>query len=101
MSVIAGRKTATFSGPLVVFVIGMRINHFHKVSKWLPVMKAMPPMLAELAKDPGYVLEAVRAGTDRARSVTQETKEEITSALGLFRLDPLALAEAGPALLTA
>ena len=52
MNVIAGRKTAKFSGSLVVFVIGMRINHFHKVNKWLPVAKAMPPMLAELAKDP-------------------------------------------------
>ncbi len=56
---------------------------------------------AELAQDPGYVLEAVRAGTERARSVTEETKAEITAALGMFRLDPLALAEAGPALLTA
>jgi len=27
--------TAAHSGPLVVFVIGMRINHFHKVGKWL------------------------------------------------------------------
>ena len=52
MGVIAGRKTAKFTGPLVVFVIGMRINHFHKVGKWLPVLKAMPPMLEELAKDP-------------------------------------------------
>ena len=52
MSIIAGRKTAQFSGPLVVFVIGMRINHFHKVGKWLPVLRAMPPMLEELAKDP-------------------------------------------------
>ena len=52
MNVITGRKTAKFSGPLVVFVIGMRINHFHKIAKWLPVTKAMPRMLQELARDP-------------------------------------------------
>ncbi|MBB3032552.1 DUF4188 domain-containing protein [Alteriqipengyuania lutimaris] len=52
MGVIAGRKTAAFSGPLVVFVIGMRINHFHKIGQWLPVMRAMPPMLEELASNP-------------------------------------------------
>ena len=57
MNIIAGRKTAAFRGPLVVFVIGMRINHFHKIAKWLPVLKAMPLMLEKLAKDPdsGYL----------------------------------------------
>jgi hypothetical protein len=35
-----------------VFVIGMRINHFHKFGKWLPVFKAMGPMLAELSANP-------------------------------------------------
>tara|TARA_B100000678_G_C17997155_1_gene417350 strand:- start:62 stop:544 length:483 start_codon:yes stop_codon:yes gene_type:complete len=53
MSVIAQRKTAAFSGPLVVFVIGMRINHFHKFGKWTPVVQAMPRMIAELEADPG------------------------------------------------
>jgi hypothetical protein len=31
----------------VVFLIGMRINHFHKVGRWLPVFRAMGPMLRE------------------------------------------------------
>jgi hypothetical protein len=47
-----GRMTAAFSGPLAVFVIGMRINHFHKPGKWLPVVRAMGPMIAELSRDP-------------------------------------------------
>jgi len=47
-----GRMTAAHSGPLVVFVIGMRINHFHKVGKWLPVFRAMPAMLEELYRNP-------------------------------------------------
>ena len=47
-----GRFTANHEGPLVIFLIGMRINHFHKVGKWLPVFKAMGPMIGELARDP-------------------------------------------------
>ena len=45
------RMTATHGGPLVVFVIGMRINYFHKVGKWLPVIRAMGPMVEELTRD--------------------------------------------------
>lgn len=52
MSIISGRKTADFSGPLVIFIIGMRINYFHKVSKWLPVARSMGPMIEELTADP-------------------------------------------------
>lgn len=52
MSIIAGRKTADFSGPLVVFIIGVRINHFRKIGKWLPVVRAMGPMIEELSANP-------------------------------------------------
>lgn len=47
-----GRMTAAHQGSVVVFLIGMRINHFHKVGKWLPVLRAMGPMLEELYRDP-------------------------------------------------
>eukprot|EP01037_Dinobryon_pediforme_P012117 gene12117-12202_t len=47
----AGRFSANHDGPLVVFLIGMRINHFHKPAKWLPVIRAMGPMLNELHRD--------------------------------------------------
>ena len=47
-----GRFTAAFADPLVVFVIGMRINRLHRPDKWLPVARAMGPMLAELSADP-------------------------------------------------
>ena len=47
-----GRMTADHSGPLVVFVIGMRINHFHKLGKWLPVIRSMGPMIEELSRNP-------------------------------------------------
>lgn len=47
-----GRYTAKFDGPLVVFVIGMRINRFWRPDKWIPVARAMGPMIAELSRDP-------------------------------------------------
>ena len=50
--VIAQRMTADVDCEVVVFLIGMRINRFWKVHKWLPVVLAMPRMLRELAADP-------------------------------------------------
>jgi hypothetical protein len=51
-TVIPQRMTAEIDGDFVVFLIGMRINRWWKVHKWLPVVRAMPRMLAELRKDP-------------------------------------------------
>ena len=50
--IIAERVTAAIEGDFVVFVIGMRINKFWKLHKWLPVFLAMPRMLKELAQRP-------------------------------------------------
>ena len=41
--------TADIDGTVVVFLIGIRINAFWKVHKWLPVFGAMPRMLRELS----------------------------------------------------
>ena len=51
-TITPGRMTAAHEGSIVVFVIGMRINHFHKVGKWWPVFQAMGPMLGELHRNP-------------------------------------------------
>ena len=55
--VFPGRYAATIEGPLVVFLIGMRINRLFAIHKWLPVARAMPPMLQELAanKESGFL----------------------------------------------
>ena len=55
--IFPGRYAATIEGPFVVFVIGMRINRLWAVGKWLPVAKAMPPMIHELMgnKDSGFL----------------------------------------------
>jgi len=50
--IIAERMTAAPDGEVIVFLIGMRINRFWKLRKWLPVAFAMPRMLRELERSP-------------------------------------------------
>ncbi|PNE12846.1 MAG: transcriptional regulator [Beijerinckiaceae bacterium] len=45
-----GRYTARTDKPLVLFLIGIRLNKLWAVHKWLPVFIAMPRMLAELGR---------------------------------------------------
>jgi tryptophanyl-tRNA synthetase len=40
----------------------------------------------QLAKDPAYVLDVIRRGTEKARSRTEATKREVVDGLGLFML---------------
>ncbi len=47
-----GRFTTRIEGPFVVFLIGFRINRLFAFNKWLPVTKAMGPMLRELYANP-------------------------------------------------
>ena len=42
------RLTATTDETFVVFMIGMRINNWFAIHRWLPVFLAMPKMLKEL-----------------------------------------------------
>ena len=55
--ILKERMTATIDGDFAVFLIGMRFNSVLKVHKWLPVVRAMPRMLKELAQHPelGYM----------------------------------------------
>jgi hypothetical protein len=50
--IVSARMTAQLDGDFVVFLIGMRINKWWKVWKWVPVARAMSGMLVELAKRP-------------------------------------------------
>jgi tryptophanyl-tRNA synthetase len=40
---------------------------------------------AELAKDPGYVKDVARRGTEVARARTDATKQEVVEGLGIFQ----------------
>jgi hypothetical protein len=48
----AERMCPQIDGDFVVFLIGIRINKPWKIHKWLPVFRAMPRMLKELASQP-------------------------------------------------
>ena len=56
-TVFPGRYTARIEGSFVVFLIGMRINRIFALRKWMPVARAMQPMLKELYahKDSGFL----------------------------------------------
>lgn len=54
--VFPGRYTAQSDGPFVVFLIGMRVNRILALRRWTRVAAAMPPMLAELRRDPSLGL---------------------------------------------
>jgi len=45
------RMSAHMKGDFVVFLIGMRINYFWKIHRWIPVINAMGRMLKELYND--------------------------------------------------
>lgn len=78
---IEGRMTAEHEEGIVVFLIGMRVNNYRAVRSWLPVARAMGPMISELAQDPdsgllGY--KALRAGLREAYLVQYwESKEKL------------------------
>jgi hypothetical protein len=55
-----GRMTAVGSGPVTVFLIGMRINSFRRVRSWWPLFRVMPKMLRELSQDGGSGLLGYR-----------------------------------------
>ncbi len=55
-----GRFSASIDGDFVVFVIGMRVNKLWKLHKWIPVSRAMGPMIAELMSHPEKGLLGVR-----------------------------------------
>jgi hypothetical protein len=50
--IVPGRQTAQFDQPVVLFLIGMRVNRLRTLPKWLWFTRAMPTMLAELEKKP-------------------------------------------------
>jgi hypothetical protein len=46
--IYTGRYTTENTEDLVVFIIGMRVNKWFAIHKWLPVFNAMPGMIKEL-----------------------------------------------------
>ena len=46
------RRTLNTEEALAVFLIGLRVNRWHRPDAWVPALAAMGPMLAELYADP-------------------------------------------------
>ncbi len=57
---VQGRMAADGTDGVVIFLIGMRVNKWRAVRSWLPVFRAMPRMIKELAQDPARGLLGVR-----------------------------------------
>ncbi|MFI5980421.1 DUF4188 domain-containing protein [Streptomyces sp. NPDC051555] len=78
---IPGRTTAAAEGEIVVFLIGMRINHFRAPHQWVPVFVGMLRMLRELKRIPGSGLlgHQLLSGSPRTYYVVQywESKEKL------------------------
>jgi hypothetical protein len=55
-SIFPGRYTAQNDEPFVVFLIGFRVNRWLALRKWMRVAAAMPPMIAELRRNPALGL---------------------------------------------
>jgi hypothetical protein len=51
-SIFPGRYTAQSDEPFVVFLIGFRVNKWLALRSWTRVARAMPPMIAELKRQP-------------------------------------------------
>jgi hypothetical protein len=66
-----GRMTHSHDGPLVVFLIGMRINRPWRPDLWLPAFTAMPRMLAELSADSSSGLLGFRTFLGRSPFIVQ------------------------------
>lgn len=47
-----GRYTAKTEKTFIVFLIGMRINQWWRIDKWIPVASAMGPMMQALFTNP-------------------------------------------------
>ena len=74
VDIIKERMTAEVEGEFVVFLIGMRINYFWKIHKWLPVALAMPKMVNELYKNPDMGLLSHEQWSGRTTIMVQYWK---------------------------
>lgn len=65
------RITATSDKDFVVFLIGMRINNWFAIHRWLPVFLAMGKMLPELFKNPELGFKSYEMGFGRTIILVQ------------------------------
>ncbi|CAA6827172.1 MAG: Unknown protein [uncultured Thiotrichaceae bacterium] len=74
VAIVKQRMTADMDEEFVVFLIGMRINKWWKVHKWLPVSMAMPKMIKELYENPDMGLISQESWVGRTTIMVQYWK---------------------------
>ena len=82
MKTLNERMTVVRDEPIVVFLIGMRVNRWWKVHRWLLVSRAMPRMLRELfANEASGLLGATFGLTSQGPFMVQywESTEKLMS----------------------
>lgn len=84
--VVPGRQSAAYDGDMVVFLLGLRVNSLRAWRQWLPVARAMGPMLQELTTDPDSGLLGYRTFPG-LRQVTLLQYWESTEKLHAFAND--------------
>ena len=68
---IQKRMTGRLEGDFVVFLIGMRVNRWWKVHRWISVAAAMPRMIRELMQRPELGLLGAEAWFGRTTLMLQ------------------------------
>ena len=69
--IIQERVTGRLNGDFVVFLIGMRVNRWWKVHRWISVAAAMPRMIRELMQRPELGLLGAEAWFGRTTLMVQ------------------------------
>lgn len=64
-----GRFSVSNTQDLALFIVGVRVNKVRAVRRWLPVIRALRPMLRELSADPDSGLLGYRTYRQGAREV--------------------------------
>ena len=72
----SGRLTAPATKDHVVFLIGMRVNNFFALHKWIPVVMAMGKMLPELYKNLQLGFKSHEMGFGRTLILVQYWESE-------------------------
>jgi hypothetical protein len=77
-----GRYTVRLDKPVVLFLIGMRINRLRTLPRWLWFMKTMPRMLKELESRPDSGLLWYRNYISPPNLIVQQYWESFDKLLG-------------------
>ncbi|MCW2541053.1 MAG: hypothetical protein JWN95_2778 [Frankiales bacterium] len=80
--IVLETMTSDHDHDVVVFLIGMRINRFWRIDKWLPTAMAMPKMLREVLSDPTSGCRAASTSVSGRTILTIQYWDSVEQLLG-------------------